>query len=183
MRDAILRNLPAKTGRTADQWADLLRAQRLADRKEQVAWLKAQGLGTNQAAIVSDYVSRPEVFAERPPEELVDAQYAGEKKALRPLYEQLREELEALGDDVQAEPRQTYVAFTRGRQFALLQPSTKDRIDVGFVLPDVEPNERLREAGSFGSGRITHRVGLKSDAAIDDDLRAWLLQAYAAAEH
>ena len=28
-REAILRNLPAKTGRTADQWADALLAERL----------------------------------------------------------------------------------------------------------------------------------------------------------
>ena len=121
-------------------------------------------------------------MAKTPEDELVDAQYAGEKKALRPLYERLREELESLGDDVQAEPRQTYVAFGRGRQFAMLQPSTKDRVDVGLVLPGVEPNDRLREAGSFGSGGITHRVGLKSEQAIDDDLRAWLLQAYAGVE-
>jgi predicted transport protein len=117
-----------------------------------------------------------------PQDELVDAQYAGEKKALRPLYERLREELESLGDDVQAAPRQTYVEFSRGRLFAILQPSTTDRVDVGLVLPDVEPNERLREAGSFGNLGITHRVGLKSERAIDDDLRAWLLQAYAGAE-
>jgi predicted transport protein len=182
MREAILRNLPANTGRTVDQWADLLRAERIADRNEQVAWLKTKGLGSNQASVVADYVYRPEAFQDRPPEELVDAQYSGDRKALRSLYERLREELESLGGDVQAEPRQTYVAFSRGRQFALLQPSTKDRIDVGLVLPGVEPSERLRAAGSFGSGRTTHRVGLKSDAAIDDDLRAWLLQAYAAAE-
>ena len=181
MREAILRNLPKNTGRTADQWADLVRAERIVNRKEQVAWLKTQGLGSNQATIVADYLAGPEAYAERPPAELVDAQYAGEKKALRPLYERLREEIEVLGKDVQAEPRQTYVSFSRGRQFALLQPSTKDRIDVGLVLPDVEPNDRLRPAGSFGSGRTTHRVGLKSDAAIDDDLRAWLLQAYASA--
>jgi predicted transport protein len=182
MRDAILRNLPAKTGRTADQWADLLLAERLGAAKERVAWLQRQGLGRVQATMVADYASGSGAFDERPPGELVEAQYSGAKRALRPLYEKLREELEAFGDDVQAEPRQTYVAFARGRQFALLQPSTKDRIDVGLVLPGVEPNDRLRDAGSFGSGRITHRVGLKSDAAIDDDLRAWMLQAYAAAE-
>jgi predicted transport protein len=117
-----------------------------------------------------------------PQDELVEVQYAGERKALRPLYEALRAELESLGDDVQAEPRHTYVAFTRGREFAMVQASTKNRIDVGLVLPDVVPNDRLHEAGSFGTGPITHRVGLLSDAAIDDDLRAWMLQAYAGAE-
>jgi predicted transport protein len=183
MRAAILRNLPEKTGRTADQWASLLAAERLSSRKEKVAWLKEKhGLGRVQASMVADYLDRPETFEERPPAELVEAQFSGDKKSLRPLYERLREELEALGDDVQAEPRQTYVAFTRGRQFALVQASTTDRVDVGLVLPNAEPTERLREAGSFGSGRITHRVGLKSAEAIDDDLRSWLMQAYAAAE-
>ena len=183
MREAILRNLPAKTGRTVEQWADALLAERLATRKDQVEWLRRKhGLGPVQAATVADYALAEEGSEERPAAELVEAQYAGEKKALRRLYERLREELEALGADVQVEPRRTYVAFTRGREFALLQPSTKDRIDVGLALPNLREAKRLRPAGSFGSDRITHRVGLKSEDGIDEDLRAWMLQAYVEAE-
>ncbi len=75
--------------------------------------------------------------------------------------------------------RQTYVSFVRQRQFALVQPTTRATVDLGLVLPGHEPAERLRPAGSFGSGRTTHRVTLGSLDEIDDQVREWLRAAYA----
>jgi hypothetical protein len=112
------------------------------------------------------------------PAEMVDRQYEG-KETLRPIYERVLREVEALGGAV--EPRQTYVAFTNGRQFALAQPSTKTRVDLGLVLPDTPPTMRLREASSFGSGRITHRVALAAPDDVDDEVRRWLADACARA--
>ena len=120
------------------------------------------------------------MFDDADPEALVEAQYAG-KTGIRPIYASLRSVIEELGPDVVAEPRQSYVAFARGRQFALLRPSTPTRLDVGLVLPDVESTPRLREAGSFGSGRITHRVSLAHEDEIDDELVTWLREAYESA--
>ncbi len=84
-----------------------------------------------------------------------------------------------LGSSV--EPRNTYVAFTNDVQFALAQASTRTRVDVGLVLAGHEETDRLRPAGSFGSGRITHRVGLISPDDVDGELRAWLGEACGAA--
>ncbi len=41
--------------------------------------------------------------------------------------------------------------------------------------------DRLKEAGSFGSGRIAHRVSLSSPAEVDEEVREWLAQAAAIA--
>jgi predicted transport protein len=103
------------------------------------------------------------------------------REPIRPVLTRLTSVIEELGDDVATEPRQTYVAFSRQRQFALLQPSTATRLDVGLVLPDAEETERLRPAGSFGSGRITHRVSLAHEDEIDGELTEWLREAYLAA--
>ncbi|HEX7525496.1 MAG TPA: DUF5655 domain-containing protein, partial [Gaiellaceae bacterium] len=84
-------------------------------------------------------------------------------------------------DDVKVEPRRTYVAFSRVRQFAVLQPSTATRLDVGLVLPRAAETPRLRPAGSFGSGRISHRVSLAHEDEIDAELTGWLRSAYDAA--
>ena len=78
-------------------------------------------------------------------------------------------------DDVAVEPRQTYIAFSRVRQFALLQPSTPTRLDIGLVLPDAAETPRLRAAGS---GRISHRVSLAHEDEIDGELTEWLREAY-----
>jgi predicted transport protein len=182
MRDAVVRNLPEKTGRTIEEWAELVRAQGELPRKERIAWLKREhALGGTQAAMVADYVTGSGVFDEKPADELVDAQYGGAKAALRPLYERVRAEIEALGPDVDAEPRQGYVGFARGRQFALLQASTATRLDLGLVLPGVGETERLRPAGSFGSGRTTHRVAIATAQDVDAELGLWLHAAYDAA--
>jgi predicted transport protein len=106
------------------------------------------------------------------------AQYAGAKAALRPIYDRLAEAATALGSDVALEPRKTYVALARGRQFGLIQPSTKSRVDLGLKLPGVEPTERLQAAAGFGSGQITHRVALTSEAEVDDEVLGWLKAAY-----
>ena len=81
-------------------------------------------------------------------------------------------------EDVEVGPRGTYVSFGRPKQFALVQPSTKTRVDVGLRLPGVPFSERLADAGSFGSGNITHRVGLEAVEDVDAELEGWLRGAY-----
>lgn len=103
------------------------------------------------------------------------------REPIRPILVRLTSVIEELGTDVKAEPGETYVAFSRGRRFALLEPSTATRLDVGLVLPDAAETERLRPAGSFGPERITHRVSLAHEDEIDGELTAWLRAAYAAA--
>jgi hypothetical protein len=48
----------------------------------------------------------------------------------------------------------------------------------GLQLPGVPPTERLEDAGSFGSGNITHRVALRGVDDVDAELEAWLRDAY-----
>jgi predicted transport protein len=180
MRAAIIRNLLDKTGRSIGQWADLMRSKAPAgSRKERIAWLQREhALGHTQAAMIVDWVDRPEVFEEADPAALVESMVKG-KEPIRPIFTRLTLEIEELGDDVKVEPRQTYVAFSRVRQFAVLQPSTATRLDVGLVLPAAEETPRLRPAGSFGSGRISHRVSLAHEDEIDAELTGWLRDAYA----
>lgn len=180
MRAAIIQNLPEKTGRSIRQWAQLVGSKAPAGtRKERIAWLQREhALGHGQAAMVVDWVDRPEIFAEPEPAELIASMLKG-KPQVHPILTRLTSVIEELGDDVAVEPRQTYVAFSRVRQFALLQPSTPTRLDVGLVLPRATETPRLRPAGSFGSGRISHRVSLAHEDEIDDELTGWLRDAYA----
>jgi predicted transport protein len=182
MRGAIIRNLPEKTGRAIEEWATLVRSDAPeGKRKDRIGWLQSEhGLGHGQASLIVDWVDRPEVFEERDEADLLEGLLRG-KEPIGPILARLASVIEELGTDVAAEPRQTYVAFSRGRQFALLQPSTATRLDVGLVLPEAEETERLRPAGSFGSGRITHRVSLAHEDEIDGELTDWLRAAYAGA--
>ena len=64
-------------------------------------------------------------------------------------------------------------------QFGLVQVSTRDRIDLGLRMPaGTATTDRLRPAGSFGSGEITHRVALTSVDQVDGDVTGWMRAAY-----
>jgi len=108
----------------------------------------------------------------------IDAQYAGGKAALRPIFDRLRPIVESFGDDVELAVRQSYVAFARGKQFAVVQPSTNSRVDVGLRLPGTAAAGRLEASRNVGGGSITHKVALSTAGEVDDELIGWLRAAY-----
>jgi hypothetical protein len=70
-----------------------------------------------------------------------------------------------------------YVSLKRKKQFALIQPSTATRLDVGIKLKGVEPSGRLEASGKFNE-MVSHRVKVASADEVDAELIAWLKQAY-----
>ena len=111
---------------------------------------------------------------------LIDAQYAGAKVGLRPIYDALIKTVTGFGSDVEIAPKKAYVSLRRTRQFAIVQPSTKDRVDVGINLKGTTSTERLEKSGSFNA-MVSHRVRLSSKSDVDAELRGWLKAAYDAA--
>ena len=176
------RNLETQSGRGRAEWIKLANAQGLAKHGELVAWLKsAHGIGHGYANLVA--IRAREAAQGAPPagsDQQVEAQYAGAKAALRPLYEQLIETVQKFGADVEIAPKKTYVSLRRSKQFGLIQPSTADRIDIGLNLKGVEPKGRLEASGSFNA-MVSHRVRLGKGDKVDADLKKWLRQAYDAA--
>jgi predicted transport protein len=85
-----------------------------------------------------------------------------------------------LGKDVEVAPKKAYVSLRRAKQFALIQPSTKTRVDVGIQLKDAAPSGRLEASGSFNS-MVSHRVRVGAVGEVDKELVGWLKEAYEAA--
>ena len=87
----------------------------------------------------------------------------------------------SFGGDIEFSPKKAYVSVRRKKQFAILQPSTKTRFDIGLNLKGIEPAGKLEKAGSWNA-MCTHRVKLESEADLTAemvaDLRGWLKQAY-----
>ena len=82
-----------------------------------------------------------------------------------------------LGSDVEISPKKSYVSLRRKKQFALVQASTRTRVDVGLNLKGEATTERLEASGSFNA-MCSHRVRLTADEQVDDELAGWLRQAY-----
>ena len=110
----------------------------------------------------------------------MEAQYSDAKAGLRPIYDALVKAIAKLGKDVEISPKKAYVSFRRSKQFAIIQPTTATRVDVGINLKGIDPGERLEASGSFNA-MVTHRVRITTVKEVDKELIAWLKQAYAAA--
>lgn len=171
----MVANLEEKTGRSMDEWVGLVAASGLEKHGETVSWLKAEHGVTHGYANLIVHTARGS-HAAAAEDDLVAAQYEG-KEALRPIYDRLMEAVDGFGDDVEVAPKKAYVSLRRSKQFALFQPSTKTRMDVGLKLPDRAPDGRLEAAGSWNS-MVTHRVRLAEPADVDAALIGWLREAY-----
>jgi hypothetical protein len=178
--------LPEKTGRSLEEWIDLVQKSGPADEKERREWLKEEHkLGTNGAWWIAERAEGkgledgdPEAYL-KAAEKYVEAQYAGPKANLRPIYECLLEVAFQLGDDVKACPCQTIVPLYRHHVFAQIKPTTQTRIDLGLALGNMKVPKRLIDTGGFAKkDRITYRIPLQSVKEIDKEVERWLKTAY-----
>jgi Domain of unknown function (DUF5655)/Domain of unknown function (DUF4287) len=175
---SMVRNLEEKTGKGFDDWLATARAAGLEKHGELVKHLKADhGLTHGYANLVALFARG---YGEESGADLVAAQYAGAKAGLRAIHDEVVATVRSFGDDVEIAPKKTSVSLRRSKQFALLQPSTKTRVDLGIQLKGVPPEGRLEPSGPFGS-MCSHRVRLESPDDVDAEVVAWLRRAYDAA--
>jgi predicted transport protein len=177
----MIKNLEEKTGKKMAEWVKIAKSFGEVKHGQIVKELKEKhGLGHGYANLVA-HTAAGAVGADAPAgDDLVAAQYAGEKAALKPIYDSLIRSVSVFGKDIEISPKKTYVSLRRSKQFALIQPSTKARIDVGINLKGIAPAGRLEASGSFNA-MCTHRVRVESARDVDEALIGWLKQAYDAA--
>lgn len=177
MAASMVANLKEKTGKTLDQWLKIVKKTKLAKHGEIRNHLKSEhGMTHGYAGLIATKA----LEADAPPatgDSLVDTQYAGAKAELRPIYDALVAAIEAFGGDVEFAPKKAYVSLRRSKQFGLIQPSTKTRVDVGINCKGKKPTKRLEASGSFNA-MVSHRVRLSHADDVDDELIGWLREAY-----
>jgi hypothetical protein len=178
--------LKQKSGRSVEEWLQLIKKSGPQDEKERRAWLKTEyGLGTNTAWWLAersvgkgDDIDNPDSYLAAA-EGYVETMFAGAKSGLRPIYDQMLKVGLKVGKDVKACPCQTIVPLYRNHVFAQIKPTTNKRVDIGFALGDTKAKGRLIDTGGFAKkDRITHRIPLESVKDIDDEVKHWLKVAY-----
>jgi predicted transport protein len=172
----MVRNLEEKTGKSLDQWIAIAKKTNGTKHGEIVKHLKDNGLTHGYANLVAhSMLQSASVHADEG--DLIESQYAGAKAALRPIYEKLMSEVHSFGDDVEVSPKKGYVSLRRKKQFAIVQPSTATRVDVGINLKGTPATERLEASGSFNQ-MVSHRVRVATASDVDAELVGWLRKAY-----
>lgn len=180
MTATMIRNLKEKTGRPLTDWLQVVRECGKAKHGEIVKHLKTEhGLTHGYANLIAHRALQAAPGDNADEMGLIEAQYGGAKAALRPVFDALIKAVGDFGADVVISPKKTYVSLRRNKQFALLQPSTATRLDVGINLKGIAPTERLEASGSFNA-MVSHRVRVASKADVNKELVAWLRQAYEA---
>ena len=177
MADAMVRNLTDKTGKTLAQWLKIAKGSKLEKHGHLIKFLKSDhGMSHGYANLIAHKTLQSDAGSAANVDDLIDAQYAGKKEGLRPIYEKLIAAVTKFGD-VEVSPKKAYVSLRHAKQFALLQPSTATRLDVGIKLKDVKPAGRLEKSGSFNA-MVTHRVRITDKKEVNPELIAWLKAAY-----
>jgi len=183
-----LRNIQARTGRTIAELLAAVAASGLAKHGEKRSWLMEQyRLGYGDANTVAHFVDKPlpdlagavpAALPEAQGADPLDALYTGAKAHLRPLHQKVMQAVAVLGPCEQA-PKKTYISLRRKKQFAMLGPATKDRVELGLNVKGLPPHARLKAMPPGGMCQYTVRLG--ADDEVDDTLTGWLRAAYDAA--
>ena len=172
-----VKNLEEKTGKSIDEWIGLANNSGYEKHGEILSYLKNTfGIGHGYANLVVHYAKQSHAGAVENTDDLVVSQYKG-KENLKPWYDKLVMAIKALGDDVEIAPKKAYVSFRRKKQFAIIQPAVKSRLDVGLNLKGVAVGNTLEAAGTWNS-MCTHRAKIEAENEINEALIAYIRQAY-----
>ena len=166
----MMANIPEKTGKPLSDWIEIIKTSGLEKHGAILKFLKEEhGVSHGFANLIAAKAreSGEEV-------DLVEAQYSGSKEALRPLYEDIVAFARSLGSDVEIAPKKASVSLRRKKQFALVTPATKARIDLGVALKGEEPTNRLESYNAMCS----HRIRLEAVSDFDEEVKGWVKEAY-----
>lgn len=175
--ETMIENLHKNTGKTLEEWIALVNSEKFARHGEIISFLKDKhGLTYGYANLVAHRLKGSDAGSVENKDVLIEKQYKG-KEHLKPFYDSLMSEILKFGNDIEVAPKNAYVSLRRKKQFAMLQPATKTRFEVGINLKGQEPEGRL-EAVSASNAMCSHRINLTDTKEIDRQVIGWLKLAY-----
>lgn len=176
-----LKNIQAKTGKSLDELYALIRTSGLTKHGEIRDMLKRDlGLGHGDANTLALFYLKsdhePAAQAEdATADDILDEIYAGAKAGLRPIHDQLMVAISKFGP-FEVAPKKGYVSLRRRKQFAMIGPATKTRVEVGLNMKGVDPTARL--VALPPGGMCQYKVDVTEVKEVDTELITWIGKAY-----
>ena len=177
-----LKNIQTRTGKTLDELFSLIRQSGLQKHGEIRDMLKTSlGMGHGDAnTLVHNYMKAAEGTSApaagiTASGDVLDEIYSGAKAGLRPIHDSLMTAINGFGP-FEIAPKKGYVSLRRKKQFAMIGPATKTRVEVGLNMKGVEATPRL--LAQPPGGMCPYKVNVMDAAEVDPELIAWIRQAY-----
>ena len=172
----MIDNLHKNTGKTLEQWIEIVKTQDFAKHGEIMKFLKEEhGHSHGFANLIAHKAKGSDAGSAENQDDLIVKQYQG-KEHLKPIYDKLISEIRTFGNDIEIAPKNAYVSLRRKKQFALLNPATKTRFEIGINLKGHEPKGRLE--GEKPNAMCSHKIKLADIKDIDQEVVQWLELAY-----
>lgn len=173
----LIGHLYKNTGKTLEEWVDVVNKQNFAKHGEIMKFLKEQhSLTHGYANFIALKAKGSDAASVENQDDLITNQYQG-KEHLKPLYDKLMLEILKFGKDVEVAPKNAYVSLRRKKQFAILQPATKTRFEIGINLKGKSSKGKL-EAINSANSMCSHKISLTDIKDIDKEVIQWLRNAY-----
>jgi hypothetical protein len=178
-----LANIQIKTGKSLPELYAFIQQSGLSKHAEIREFVKTKfDLGYGDANTLAGLYRKSLEPATKSSDSLadkVDEIYSGSKAPLRPLHDAVMKSIQKLGD-FEISPKKTYLSLRRKKQFAMVGPGTKGRLEIGINAKDVPATERLVEMPP--GGMCQYKVWLTEDNQIDQELFNWIKMAYDSAD-
>lgn len=173
----MLANLEKNTGKTLDEWIAIVKRENFEKHGQILSFLKEKHHFTHGFANLVALKSRgSDAGSVENKDVLIDKQYEG-KVHFRPLYESLLKQILTFGDDIEIAPKNAYVSLRRKKQFAILQPASKTRFEIGINLKG-EPASGILENVSSANAMCSHKINLSEMKDLNEEVLYWLKKAY-----
>ncbi|NTW25573.1 MAG: DUF4287 domain-containing protein [Lentimicrobium sp.] len=173
----MIDNLSKNTGKTLEQWIGIVDAKNLARHGEIIQFLKDDhGFSHGFANLVAHKARKSDAGSATDQNSLIDLQYKG-KEHFKPLYDKLMQHITTFGTDVEIAPKNAYVSLKRKKQFAILQPATKTRFEIGLNIKGQQPEGKL-EVITTPNSMCSHKINLTDENDLTADVINWLKAAY-----
>lgn len=172
----MIENLHKNTGKTLEQWIEIVKKQNFTKHGEIVKFLKDQHEFTHGFAnLVAHKTKETDAGSAKNTDDLITKQYSG-KEHFKPIYDKLISKIQTFGNDIEIAPKNAYVSLRRKKQFATLNPATKTRFEIGINLKGQEPKGKLEPEKP--NSMCTHKINLADLKEIDNEVIEWMKIAY-----
>ena len=180
-RDTQLKNIQTKTGKSLAELRAVIDKSGLEKHGEIRKMLMDKfGLGYGDAnalvhfALTSDGQSAAQAKEASPSDVLAEI-YSGGRAPLRPIHDRLMAVIQKFGT-FEIVPKKGYVSLRRKKQFAMIGPAGRGRVELGLNMKDVKATSRLSLMAP--GGMVQYQVDLTSPSEVDKELIGWIRKAF-----